>query len=124
MNNIKKILDLPEFSKEDLVTLLSAGEEDRQLIFEKAAEIKKEVVGNKVYFRGLIEYSNYCSKNCFYCGIRAGNSRYKRYRMTDDQVLEAARYAYENKYASIVIQSGEQNNSKFVSKVEDLLERI
>jgi len=124
MNKIKDILDQSEFSKQDLVTLISAGEEDSHLIFQKSGDIKKEYVGNKVYFRGLIEYSNYCSKNCYYCGIRAGNSRYKRYQMTDDEVLGSVRYAYENNYASIVIQSGEQNNKKFVAKIEDLLEKI
>ncbi len=123
-NPVKDILTKPEFSKEDLVTLLSANEKDSRLIFQKAAEIKKEFVGNKVYFRGLIEYSNYCSKNCFYCGIRAGNSRYKRYELTDEEVLEAARYAYENKFASIVIQSGERRDSKFVENIEHLLHEI
>ena len=57
------------------MSLLSAGEDDSGALFRKAREIKKEFVGNKVYFRGLIEYSNYCAKNCFYCGIRSGNSR-------------------------------------------------
>lgn len=124
MPGIKNIIEQPDFSKEDLVTLLTSNKEDLQLIFNKAAEIKKEFVGNKVYFRGLIEYSNYCSKNCFYCGIRAGNSRYNRYRMTDDEVLESVRYAYENKYASIVIQSGEQDNKRFIEKIEELLVKI
>jgi len=121
---IPEILKKDKFSKEDLVTLLSANETDARPIYEMAGRIKKEFVGNKVYFRGLIEYSNYCSKNCYYCGIRAGNSRYARYQMTDDEVLEAAKFAYENKFASIVMQSGERSDHRFIDSVDRLLKEI
>jgi biotin synthase len=112
------------FTREDLVDLLSADEAGSRLIFEKAAQVKKEYVGNKVYFRGLIEYSNICSKNCYYCGIRSHNTRYTRYQLTDGEVLEAARYAFENKFASIVIQSGERSDEKFIARIEYLLKEI
>ncbi len=121
---IEEILKKEVFSKEDLVNLLSVGETESRKIFEKAQQVKKEFVGKKVYFRGLIEYSNYCSKNCFYCGIRAGNSRYVRYRMSDEEVLDATKYAFDNNYASIVIQSGETSDKKFVSVIERLLKEI
>ena len=124
MDPVEKILDKPLFSKDDLIHLLNSGGQERLKLFEKAKETKKVFVGNKVYFRGLIEYSNYCKKNCYYCGIRAGNSRYARYRMTDDEVSEAVNYAFQNDYASIVIQSGEQTNKPFVAKIESLLKRI
>ncbi|MCX6251202.1 MAG: [FeFe] hydrogenase H-cluster radical SAM maturase HydE [Bacteroidetes bacterium] len=122
--NIKEILNKDFFSKEDLITLLSCEDGESRKIFELAAATKKKYVGKKVYFRGLIEYSNYCSKNCLYCGIRAGNSRYVRYQMTDEEVLEAAIYAYQNRFASIVIQSGERNDKKFISEIERLLIEI
>jgi len=121
---IEEILKKDLFSKEDLVSLLSTDEMESRKIFEKAQQVKKEFVGKKVYFRGLIEYSNYCSKNCFYCGIRAGNSRYVRYRMPGQEVIEAATYAYNNNYASIVIQAGEASDKKFVSTIEKLLKEI
>ena len=124
MENIEEILARPVFSRDDLLFLLNAKDQDRLKLFEKAKETKLNYVGRKVYFRGLIEYSNFCNKNCFYCGIRAGNSRYARYQMSDVEVLEAVKYAYENDYASIVIQSGERTNKAFVSKVESLLKRI
>jgi biotin synthase len=124
MDEIEKILEKAFLDKADLVKLLSAGEDESNAIFRKAAEIKKEVVENKVYFRGLIEYSNYCTKNCFYCGIRSGNSRYARYEMADEEVLEAARYAWENRFASIVIQSGERSDEKFISNIERLIRSI
>ena len=126
MNNppVEQLLMKEYWNKADIIDLLSAGEDETRLLFEKSAAVKKECVGNNVYLRGLIEYSNYCSKNCFYCGIRAGNSRYVRYQMTDDEVFEAAKYAYENRFASMVIQSGERNDRKFIDDIERLLKEI
>jgi biotin synthase len=121
---IEEILKKEIHTKDDLTRLLSADEIESRKIFEKAQQVKKEFVGKKVYFRGLIEYSNYCSKNCFYCGIRVENSRYVRYIMSDEEVLDATRYAFENNYASIVIQSGETSDKKFVSSIERLLKEI
>jgi biotin synthase len=122
--NVEKILEKARFTKRDLVELLGSNAEDRQLLFQKAKETKAEQVGKKVYFRGLIEYSNRCSKNCFYCGIRTGNKRYVRYQMLDREVLDAVSYAWENKYASIVIQAGERTDKAYVAKIESLLKNI
>ena len=124
MTKVEEILQKSDFDKKDLTILLSAGEDDSGALFRKAREIKKEFVGNRVYFRGLIEYSNYCAKNCFYCGIRSGNSRVARYEMTGDEVLEAARYAWQNRFASIVLQSGERDDEGFVAKIEQLIGSI
>jgi biotin synthase len=122
--SIKEILARDQFTKEDLIILLSANVGESKLIHEKAKQVKEEYIGKKVYFRGLIEYSNYCFKNCYYCGIRAGNSLYTRYMMTDEEVLTAAKFAYDNNFASIVIQSGERSDKKFVVKIESLLKQI
>lgn len=124
MDGFDEILKKESFSKADLVQLLRADAENSKKIYERSKAIKEEFVGRKVYFRGLIEYSNFCSKNCFYCGIRAGNSRYVRYEMPDEEVLEAAKYAYDHQFASIVIQSGERNNRKFTGTIERLLKEI
>ena len=124
MESFEKALNHSSFTKEDLICLLNSSDKERLMLFEKAKEVKAAFVGKKVYFRGLIEYSNYCKKNCYYCGIRSGNSRYVRYRMTDEEVLEAVNYAYQNDYASIVMQSGEQTNKAIVNKIESLLKRI
>jgi len=121
---ITDILNKAIFGKEDIQNLLSAGEEECEAIFRKARSIKEAWVGNKVYFRGLIEYSNVCIRDCFYCGIRSGNPRYTRYVMTEEEVLTAARYAWENRFASIVIQSGERNDENFVAKIEQLIRDI
>jgi biotin synthase len=82
------------------------------------------MVGNKVYFRGLIEYSNKCSRNCHYCGIRCGNNNVVRYEMTRHEVLEAALFAHSQKMGSVVIQSGERNDSAFIKRIGELVESI
>jgi biotin synthase len=124
VNSVDKILEKASFSKQEIVTLLRSAGEDRLKLFEKAKNIKAAQVGRIVYFRGLIEYSNHCSKNCYYCGIRSGNRKYTRYRMTDAEVIEAALFAHENRFASIVIQSGEQSSRKHVDTIEWLLREI
>lgn len=124
MSQIEELLEKDSWQKEDLVRLLSANENESAVILQKAAEIKKAFVGNKAYFRGLIEYSNYCIKDCLYCGIRSGNSQFSRYEMTEEEVLAAARYAWESRFASIVIQSGERSDEAFVLKMERLIQAI
>ncbi len=124
VKNIEEILLKQELSKQDIVTLLSAGEEDRKLIFEKSAEIKEKYVGKKVFYRGLIEFSNICGKNCYYCGIRAGNKNIIRYEVTEEEILDACKYAYDNKFGSVVIQAGERSDKKFIDKIERLVREI
>jgi biotin synthase len=121
---IPQILSNETFSKQDIIALLEADETDRKLIFEKAASVKDEFVGNKVYYRGLIEFSNLCGKNCYYCGIRAGNKEAHRYEVTEDEVVEAAKYAYQNQYGSVVIQAGERSGTTYVERIERLVMRI
>jgi len=124
MLSVEKILKKNNFSKTDLQYLLESKGEERQTIFEKSKATKELFVGHKVYFRGLIEYANFCSKNCYYCGIRAGNKQFTRYQLTDEEVMEAVDYAFSNNYGSLVIQSGERTNKTFVSKIEGLLKKI
>src|SRR5210317_442169 len=68
--DVKEILGKSELSREEIVILLQSEGEDKNKLFERAIEVKTKEVGNKVYFRGLIEFSNYCAKDCYYCGIR------------------------------------------------------
>jgi biotin synthase len=124
MISIPEIVNKTSFSKDEIVALLQTDGADRQLLFERALEVKLHEVGNKVYFRGLIEFSNVCSKDCYYCGIRNSNQNVKRYTLTDDEVLNAARFAFENNYGSIVLQSGENSSSAFTSRIERLIKEI
>jgi biotin synthase len=113
-----------ELSQQDIVALLSSENKDKEALFLRSAAIKEEFVGKKVYFRGLVEFSNICRKDCLYCGIRKGNDRVNRYTANDDEILEAVQFAYKNKYASVVLQSGELSGINFTNRVETLLKRI
>ncbi|HAM97301.1 MAG TPA: [FeFe] hydrogenase H-cluster radical SAM maturase HydE [Marinilabiliales bacterium] len=124
MKNIKDILNQKEFSKEDLVTMLSAKGDDQKLLFAKAKEVKEREVGKKVYYRGLVEFSNICSKDCYYCGIRKGNNQVSRFNLSDDQILQAAEFAYKSSYGSFVMQSGEISSPAFTERIENLLREI
>ncbi|MBE0676070.1 MAG: [FeFe] hydrogenase H-cluster radical SAM maturase HydE [Bacteroidales bacterium] len=123
-SGFKDILDKEYHTREDLIELLTSEGDERRLLFARAAEIKEKYVGRKVYYRGLIEFSNVCSKNCYYCGIRKGNRNLERYNLSDDEIIAAARFSLENNYASIALQSGELESDFFTSRVENLLKRI
>jgi biotin synthase len=124
MTGITEILQKDNFTKEEIQSLLLTEGSDRQVLFEKALNMKLREVGNKVYLRGLIEFSNVCIKDCYYCGIRKSNGQVTRYRLTDDEVLEATRFAFENNYGSVVLQSGENISSAFTSRIERLIKEI
>ena len=106
------------------MAMLSAEGEEKKQLFRYAAQVKQEHVGNKVFFRGLIEFSNICSKDCYYCGIRRSNKKVSRYNLSDEEILEAARFAYENNYGSVVLQGGEIDSPKFTERIERLLQEI
>jgi len=121
---IKEILDKEEYSRENIIKLLKSTGEDRTLLFKKSAEIKEKYIGKKVWFRGLIEFSNICSKDCLYCGIRKGNTNLTRYNLSDDEILTAAKFAFENRYGSIALQSGELESQFVATRIENLLYKI
>jgi len=122
--NVHDILTQEQFSRENLVILLSSKGEEETLLFEKAKQIKEQYVGNVVHFRGLVEYSNLCGKNCYYCGIRSENKQISRYTVTDDEVITAAKHIIENRYGSMVLQSGECSNEVFISHIAQLVNEI
>ena len=90
----------------------------------EALALKLKHRGPEVYFRGLIEISNKCRKNCLYCGIRGGNCNVQRYEMTDEQVLQEAQFALDAGYGSIAIQGGERSDSAFIERITQLLHQI
>jgi len=125
MTRISDTLKKKEFSKEDIITLLSlSSEADIQALYVEASAVKAEHVGRKVYYRGLIEYSNICKKNCYYCGIRADSKAVGRYRMSEEEVIEAALAAHKYNYGSIVIQSGEREDSDFIACINRMVRTI
>lgn len=72
-----------------------------------AHEIAIDRFGKKIYFRGIIEFTNYCKNDCYYCGIRRSNKNVERYRLTKEEVLECCAEGYENGFRTFVLQGGE-----------------
>jgi len=93
-------------------------------LYSQANAVKTATIGNKVYLRGLIEFSNICGKNCYYCGIRCGNRAVKRYELSDEEVLFAVDFAWKNRYGSVVLQSGERQSKHFTKRITHLLKKI
>ncbi|MBN2638172.1 MAG: [FeFe] hydrogenase H-cluster radical SAM maturase HydE [Bacteroidales bacterium] len=122
MSSVALILKEERLDKESLVELLNSKQTD--LILNKAAQIKAKYIGNKVHLRGLIELSNRCNKNCYYCGIRAANKNVKRFMLSDEEVDRAIRFAVANNLGSIVIQSGELQSEEFTEGISHVLQRI
>jgi biotin synthase len=122
--SIKEILEKDILSREDIISLLSCQGDDQTLLFKKSAETKEKYIGKKVWLRGLIEFSNICSKDCLYCGIRKGNKNLERFNLTDDEILVAAKFAYNNRYGSIALQSGELESQLVSDRIETLLHKI
>ncbi|MCD6234073.1 MAG: [FeFe] hydrogenase H-cluster radical SAM maturase HydE [Candidatus Marinimicrobia bacterium] len=119
---IEAILDKKTFTKDDLVYMLKAEGEDMDRLFKKSMAVKEYYIQNKVYFRGLIEFSNICRKDCLYCGIRKSNVKVHRYDIADEEILKAAQFAYENHFGSIVLQSGERKSPAFTKRITKLLD--
>lgn len=96
-------LTLDEY--EYLIT--NRSEEAAKILTEAAVKVRKEIYGNEVYIRGLIEISNICKNDCFYCGIRNSNANCQRYRMTTEEILECCKEGYELGFRTFVLQGGE-----------------
>ena len=76
-------------------------------LFECADRIRRSVYSDEVYIRGLIEITNYCKNNCYYCGIRCGNTKAVRYRLSKEQIVEACDEGYSLGFRTFVLQGGE-----------------
>ncbi len=118
------ILHPKNICKEELIHLLTCDGEEEKELFDYTRQLRNHTIGNNVYMRGLIEISNICIKDCLYCGIRKSNLHTKRYSLSDDEILQAARYAWENHYGSVVLQGGERNDAAFILRIEKLLKQI
>ena len=113
------------FTKENIIKLLGEKDPNRvQQLYEDAFRTKIDNVGNKVYLRGLVEITNICRKNCLYCGIRRDNPSNDRYEIDIEDVIPAARFAYEQGYGSMVIQGGERHDKKFRDKITSILKEV
>lgn len=87
--------------------LYTRDEAVTEKLFSRASAVARRIYGNRIYIRGLIEFTNYCRNDCYYCGIRRSNGRAERYRLTDEQILSCVRQGYELGFRTFVLQGGE-----------------
>ena len=107
---------------ERLLSLTEPGELRR--LYDDAYQMKLKYIGKKVSIRGLIEISNICRKNCYYCGIRSGNRNVKRFQISREEIIETALWAYRHRFASLVLQSGEMMSDEFTEFIESIVREI
>lgn len=109
MEIVQKLIDGKKLTREEYIDLLQFmdDEEMAKKLAGEAVKIRKKYYGNKVYTRGLIEFTNYCKNDCYYCGIRCGNKDAVRYRLTKEQILSCCESGYGLGFRTFVLQGGE-----------------
>lgn len=118
-------MDYSNLTKADIVELLSIKDPIKRTALQKAAEETLfEKCGPGIYLRGLVEQSNICRCDCHYCGIRKSNKKSQRYELTEGDLLNVAQQCVDLGFASMVIQAGERHDAKFISFMEQALQRI
>lgn len=124
INKLKKNHSLSLEEYEYLIS--NRNEEYAKILAEKATEIREKIYGNDVYIRGLIEITNICKNDCFYCGIRRGNKNCERYRLSDDEILSCCDEGYLLGFRTFVMQGGEDpyfDDDKICSLVSEIKRR-
>ncbi len=106
---IDKFLENHKLSGAEYLTLLEGWEnqEISSRLAQEAVRIRDYYYGRKIFTRGLIEFTNYCKNNCYYCGIRNGNRNAGRYRLTEEEILKCCHMGYEMGHRTFVLQGGE-----------------
>lgn len=105
---IERLAAEQTLSAEELSVLLKTEDADAlEELRRLAAKAAQRIYGNEVYIRGLIEFTNYCKNDCYYCGIRRGNGKAQRYRLTKEQILECCKEGYGLGFRTFVLQGGE-----------------
>lgn len=108
INLIDKLEKDRILTREELVYIIeNHNKESDAYLFEKSRKVRERVYGKDVYIRGLIEFTNICKNNCYYCGIRAGAKNAERYRLTKEQISDCADAGYELGFRTFVLQGGE-----------------
>ena len=120
---LKKAKSSPRaLNRKELINLLLCTEPEE--LFRAAYEVKLRTIGKRVSLRGLIEMGTLCSKDCLYCGIRKSNCNTARFQLDEDSVIRMAKWAYDARYGSIAIQSGEIESEAHTALIERILLRI
>ena len=112
-----------DLTREDIIALLKLPGKYSAALYLAADRVRKQQIGNEVFLRGIIEFSNFCERNCLYCGLRKGNKKLSRYRMSDDEIIATAKQINKAGISTVVLQSGEDSFYR-VEIICNLIERI
>lgn len=112
-----------KYTKNRAIQLLRAEGEGLKALYQEADSVRRQFMGDDVYIRGIVEFSNICSNDCLYCGIRASNRNVRRYTMDADEILEVASAMMNTQQTTIVLQSGEAPGIKD-KELGELIKRI
>ncbi len=104
----EQLISNGKLTREEYVELLQTiTVEEKELLRKEAVRLREKYYGNKVYIRGLIEFTNYCKNNCYYCGIRGENKNAERYRLSKEEILSCCEEGYRLGFRTFVLQGGE-----------------
>lgn len=105
---IDRLHETGSLTKKEWVSLIRDRTEKEELYArELAGKVRQEIYGNRIFIRGLIEFTNYCKNDCYYCGIRKSNQKAVRYRLTEEEILSCCKEGYELGFRTFVLQGGE-----------------
>ena len=126
---LKQLIDKLEtehtLSKTEWITLFdNFDDETREYAAQKARAVSLENFGNKIYIRGIVEFSNVCKNDCYYCGIRCSNSNANRYRLTDEEILSCCDEGYDYGFRTFVLQSGEDHKEYPAARMAEIVRKI
>lgn len=122
---LKKADPGEELSPAEIQALLEITDADElQALYDCAYRVKEREVGKVAYFRGIIECSNICVKDCYYCGIRKSNREVERFQMDEEEIIREAIWAFDNEYGSAVIQSGERQDAAYIDMIERVVRTV
>ncbi|MFP3154307.1 [FeFe] hydrogenase H-cluster radical SAM maturase HydE [Lachnospiraceae bacterium ZAX-1] len=108
-NLVNKLIENQVLAFDEFVALLENREQAREDIKAKAQAITAENFKKEIYVRGLIEISNFCKNDCYYCGIGSSNKELDRYRLTKDEILSCCHSGYSLGFRTFVLQGGEDS---------------
>ena len=104
---IEKLNQTHTLTKCEALQLIREGAGYKNKLFALAQQTAQQSFGRNIFVRGLIEFTNYCKNDCYYCGIRRSNKNAARYRLTRDEILECCRAGYALGFRTFVLQGGE-----------------
>lgn len=106
---VNKAAKKAQLNKEEIAALLAEDFDELDYLLTTADQKRKEICGDGVHLRAIIEFSSYCKQNCHYCGLRKENAELQRYQLKKEEIIETAQKAAELGYQTVVLQSGEDD---------------